>query len=161
MVNNDVALLVVDVQQAYVNRQQMPRTAEVAEAVEGLQARYQVVIITQNRGRGYGLGEGEPAPSPLAFQPAEGAHQFVKVTLSAATQALVACLKHHGINNVHLCGISTEACVMATAFALYDLNFNVHVLEKYCASNNNDDGDNGQRAHDHAIGILRLLGMTR
>lgn len=161
MYNNRRALLVVDVQVNYINEAVFPRTAQVARRIEGeLQHRYDLVLATRMRPPANNLDEGELELPELAFEPIEGARPFVKETLSAATEEVVQVLRQRGIGRVHICGISTEACVMATAFALYDLGFEVEVLGNFCASNDGDR-ENADRAHNKAIYVLHRNGLSK
>ncbi len=43
-------------------------------------------------------------------------------------------LTSRGIEELHLCGIDTDACVLATAYDAFDLNFRVKVLFDLCYS---------------------------
>ena len=54
---------------------------------------------------------------------------FEKHTYSAMKQEqLLTKLKGANIESVHLCGIDTDACVLATAFDAFDLDFRVKIL---------------------------------
>ena len=160
MVNNAIALLVVDLQVNFINEDIFPRTAEVARRVEHeLQHRYELVLVTRKRTPPGPLAGDEPELPDLAIAPIDGAHVFEKETLSAATDEVVQLLRQHSIRRVDICGISTEACVMATAFGFYDLGFDVEVLGNYCASNDANRED-ANRTHNKAIYLLYRNGLS-
>ena len=60
------------------------------------------------------------------------------------------------IEQIYLCGIDTDACVFKTALDLFENEYDVYVLEKYCRSHI------GKLAHEHAIASMqRLIGKKR
>ena len=161
MLNNNRALLVVDLQQNYINENVFPRTAQIARGVEQeLQHGYQLVLVTRMHVQPHGPLEVEPELPALGFEPLERALFFVKQTLSAATDEVLTLLAGHGIHRVDICGISTESCVMATAFALHDSGFQVNVLGQYCASIDANPED-ARIAHNKAIYLLYRNNLTR
>lgn len=65
-------------------------------------------------------------------------------------------LKDYKIDKIYLCGIDTDACVFKTALDLFENEYDVYVLEKYCRSHI------GKIAHDQAItSMKRLIGEKR
>ena len=161
MSNNRRALLVVDLQINYINEAIFPRTADVAWRVgEELQHRYELVLVTRKRNSPIDPDDEEPELPDLAFTPIDRAHLFAKDTLNAATEGVLKVLRENACRRVDICGISTEACVMATAFALYDLGFDVNVLGQYCASND-VNRENAKEAHNKAIYLLYRNGLSK
>ena len=61
-------------------------------------------------------------------------------------------LKQYIINNdideIYLCGIDTECCILKTALDMFEEDYNVYVLKDYCACTH------GIERHDNAIKIL-------
>jgi nicotinamidase-related amidase len=56
---------------------------------------------------------------------------------------------------VNICGVDTDACVMAAVFALWDAEIKPMVLEYYCASSGEEN------MHKAALGLmLRQFGVT-
>ena len=53
------------------------------------------------------------------------------------------------INEIYLCGIDTECCVLKSAFDLFEMGYDVKVLKDYCACTN------GIKRHMNALEILR------
>ena len=61
------------------------------------------------------------------------------------------CIKYINVNNIdeiYLCGIDTECCVLKTAFDMFEEGYNVYVLKDYSASTY------GEGRHNNAIQIL-------
>lgn len=53
------------------------------------------------------------------------------------------------INEIYLCGIDTECCVLKSAFDLFEMGYDVKVLKDYCAC------IHGIKRHMAALEILR------
>lgn len=53
------------------------------------------------------------------------------------------------INEIYLCGIDTECCVLKSAFDLFEMGYDVKVLKDYCACTH------GIKSHINALDILR------
>lgn len=53
------------------------------------------------------------------------------------------------INEIYLCGIDTECCVLKSAFDLFEMGYDVKVFKDYCACTN------GIKRHMNALEILR------
>ena len=98
MVNHRKALLIVDVQEGYIDRQASSRIGQVVRKIENLQQNYSVVLATQKFERDGQPDENEPTLSPLAT--VERAQLFEKETSSAATPNLVQYLVEHDITEV-------------------------------------------------------------
>ena len=148
------ALLIIDVQESFINRKALPYTGKVADAMNQLQKEYETVLITQKTRERHRF-DNRPNPSPLGFTPEERAEIFVKDTMSAATEELIAYLEDNELTDIDVCGVSTDSCVMATAFALTDLGYEVNVRGEHCAS------IHGIKAHNKAIWILHKNGMSQ
>ncbi|MBW4566253.1 MAG: cysteine hydrolase [Mojavia pulchra JT2-VF2] len=63
--------------------------------------------------------------------------------------ALLQALQNNAITTVAVCGVDTDACVMATALGLFDAGFETFVVSDGCASSG------GQEYHEAAIKILK------
>ena len=59
--------------------------------------------------------------------------------------------KENEIEQVYLCGIDTDACVIKTAIDLFENNIDVKVIENCCMSHS------GKKYHNYAIKILKKL----
>ena len=71
-----------------------------------------------------------------------------KTGYSALTEELISYIKNKNIDEIYLCGIDTEACILKSALDMFENGFNVYVLKDYCASTC------GSKRHDNAIRIL-------
>ena len=72
-----------------------------------------------------------------------------KGTYSAYNQELINYIKDNNINNIYICGIDIECCVLATAYNLFENNYNVYVLKDYVYSMY------GNNRKENAINILK------
>lgn|SRR5574344_456894 len=68
---------------------------------------------------------------------------------SAMNNQLCDYLKVNLVDEIHLCGIDTECCVLKTAFDLFENKYNVKVLKDYCACTL------GEERHNSALDIIR------
>jgi nicotinamidase-related amidase len=74
---------------------------------------------------------------------------FDKSSYSPMSTDLLDTLKRDAITTVVLCGVDTDACVMATALGLFDAEFETFVASDGCASSG------GKEYHEAAINILK------
>ena len=150
------ALLIVDVQNGFIN----DATQHIVSKVEKLQNEYEHVYATRfvnpktspyRELLGWErFGEGS-ADVPLAFRPVEGVEVFDKSVYTSASEDFLRKLRDKGIDEVFVCGISTDACVSATAVDLFENGIRPVVLAGACASHG------GMEYHEAALRILRRL----
>jgi len=76
---------------------------------------------------------------------------FEKRVYTAVNEELKKYLLDNNIDNVYLCGIDTDDCVLKTALDLFENDINVFVLKDYCMSHS------GKIFHDNAILMLEKL----
>ncbi|AIT09336.1 Isochorismatase [Candidatus Francisella endociliophora] len=74
---------------------------------------------------------------------------FEKSTFSAFKSELPVFLNKENINKLYLCGVDTDACILASAFDAFDLGYDVEILIDYCQSSN------GDKANLEAFKIIR------
>ncbi len=74
---------------------------------------------------------------------------FEKNVYSAYNDELKKYLETNQINKIYLCGVDTDACVLKTAFDLFENGYDVFVLKDYCASTG------GEKLHQAALEILK------
>lgn len=153
-------LLIVDVQAGFIN----PSTGHIPEAVQRLQDRFATVFASRFENapdspfrRWKGLARFAPGmpETALAFTPRADARVFAKGGYSAATDAVIAGAKDADLP-VHLCGIATDNCVLATAIDLFEAGIRPIVIADACASHAGPDY--------HEAGMLllkRLLGEAQ
>lgn len=58
-------------------------------------------------------------------------------------------LKTREVKEVFIAGVDTDACVLATAFNLFDAEYDIKLLVDYCGSSG------GQLYHDYAIELMK------
>ena len=161
MENSNKALLIVDVQNGFVN----DATRHIVPKVEALQKQYAHVYATR-----FINTEGSPyrklldwhrfyASSndvPLAFQPIDGVVVIDKHVYTCVTPAFLEDLHSKGIEEVAICGIDTDACVSACAIGLFENGIRPILLSEACASHA------GPEYHQAALRILpRLIGKNQ
>ena len=79
-----------------------------------------------------------------------------KTTYTACTEDVLSLLRENSIDEVYICGIDTDCCVLASAIGLFEQNIRPVVLEYYCASNG------GKKSHEAALTVLeRTIGKQQ
>ena len=74
---------------------------------------------------------------------------FDKSIYSSVTKELIEYIHENKITEIYLCGINTDCCVLKTALDLFELGYDVYVLENLCGSTC------GIERHNHTIEILK------
>ena len=152
MENSNKALLIVDVQNGFVN----DATRHIVPKVEALQKQYAHVYATR-----FINTEGSPyrklldwhrfyASSddvPLAFQPVDGVIVIDKHVYTCVTPAFLDDLRSKGIEEVAICGIDTDACVSACAIGLFENGIRPILLSEACASHAGPEYPPGRPPH--------------
>ena len=154
-------LLIIDVQRGFIN----DWTGAIPARVEALQADYRCVIATRFINPPGSLHRrllGWPRFAPgsrdieLAFRPRDDARVVDKTTYTAVTPDLLGELERGGIEEVHLCGIATDNCVLKTAVDLFEAGIKPVVLADACASHG------GPECHACGIRLLkRFIGESQ
>lgn len=79
-----------------------------------------------------------------------------KEIYSSLNEGLKKYIDDNHIEEIYLCGIDTECCVLKTALDLFESNYNVYVLKDYCACTH------GMQKHDSALETMaRCIGKNR
>lgn len=143
-------LLVIDVQNGFVT----DASRHVVKAIEAVQTGFETVLYSQFV---------NPDPSPfrsilkydklgrgssqidLALSPRQGAAVMEHTTYSSVTSELLYWLRDKQVNEICVCGIATEACVLKTVVDLFENHFITWLVEDLCASDKN--------AHFHAMAV--------
>jgi len=74
---------------------------------------------------------------------------FTKTNYSIfKAKGLAEYLRKNKISLLYLCGIDTEACVLASAFEAFDLGFDVKIIKELCSSHS------GKSLHNSALKII-------
>jgi nicotinamidase-related amidase len=152
----DTVLIIVDVQNCFING----NSKHILEKIKGKIPDYSEVVFTRfvnHEGSNFAAhgyhkckDEEESSIHTVLAEIAKEHPVFTKHTFSALKAGgIVEYLKQKDINEVHICGTDTEACIMASAYEAFDLGFRVRVLYELCASGN------GEEFHEAGIKILR------
>ncbi len=154
-------LVIIDLQKGFVN----DWTRHLPAAVEDLQKSYNSVIATKfinPPGSPYRdfLGWSRFAPdhsdeTDLAFVPRDDAKIIEKNVYSAAPEIILK-TQELQINEVSLCGIATDNCLLKTAADLFEFSIKPLILVDYCASHG------GPEAHQAGLLVLeRMIGKDQ
>ena len=144
------ALIVIDVQNYFINEHTAHIPSRIAEYIGRNGSEYGAVLFTKfvnNEKSNFFLAHGwdkctEPPetdihPTLARLANNGNSHVFEKDTFSAfKNQRLVDVLRKKGINEIHLCGTDTEACVLSSAYDGFELGFTVKVLTDLCGTMN-------------------------
>jgi len=149
-------LLIIDVQKGFIN----PSTAHIPELVENLQHQFTSVMVSRffnppgspyRRLMGWERFATRSDDAALAFTPRNDAEIVDKPVYSALTPQLEDYLSRHGIDEVALCGIATDNCVLKTAVDLFEAGYKPMVIYDACASHG------GVQCHEAGLMLLRRL----
>jgi nicotinamidase-related amidase len=83
----------------------------------------------------------------LLLAPRDGDLVFSKVAKYGLTPGQIQKLKRRRIRCVTVCGLDTDACVLAVMFSLFDAGIECHLKEKMCWSSSG--------LHRQAVAIIR------
>ena len=151
-------LLIVDVQKGFINKS----TNHIPNLVEQLQKDYSYVYTTRFFNKtgsfyrtliNWDRLEKNSEELELAFKPLKKTKIIDKSIYTWVDKNFLDDLKKNNINEVHVCGIDTDACVTKCVIDLFEQNIKPIVLAKYCASYG------GVEFHECTLKILpRLIG---
>ena len=165
------ALLIIDVQHAFLTRNTAPAVSAIVRLVEQgdydlfVTAQYGKAAMPHKRAmqkslweRAYGHLHRSNQILP-AVQEALGDRRVLQVAKSSRSlfgdgTRLATALRRRGVNEVHVIGFETHDCVLATAFDAFDHNFTTYVIARACASKR-------RSRHDAALQILRSANMLK
>ena len=147
-------LLVIDLQNDFINEYTESSINEIRELINS--KKYDKVLFTR-----FINSSDNPTHTKLNYKGCftdEGISICIdtkdnlildKGTYSAYNQELINYLKDNKISDIYICGIDIECCVLATAYNLFENNYNVYVLKDYVYSMY------GLNRKENAIEILR------
>ncbi len=146
-------LLVIDVQKAFINKHTKNIVAKIEKIVNS--KKYDEVIYTQfinkenskyiNKLHYYGCLNDD---QELVINPQNNL-VIKKNVYTAFNDELKNYIKKNKINQIYLCGIDTECCILKTAFDLFENDYEFYILKDYCACMH------GKRRNDNALTILK------
>ncbi|MBK8176410.1 MAG: cysteine hydrolase [Rhodospirillales bacterium] len=149
-------LLIIDVQNGFLTEW----TAHVPARVASLQESFDFVVATRLYNpqkslyrkligwTAFSLGSSD---TQLAFTPRDNATIIDKSVYSCVNEAFVERLRREGISRVHLCGISTDGGVLASAIDLFEAGIEPVVLAHACGSSA------GHAEHQTGLQVLRRM----
>lgn len=79
----------------------------------------------------------------------ENGYILRKDTYTCLNYELVKYIDDKKIDEIYICGIDTECCILKTAFDFFEKDYNFYILKNYCASTH------GENRHNNAIEILK------
>ena len=139
-----IPLLIIDVQKGFIN----DATRHIPARVTDLARNYDQIIVTRFINREgsahrrlihwdrFAPGSDDMA---LAFEPPAGAAIMDKSVYSCVDAGFLAHLKLIAAEEVHICGIATDNCVLKCAVDLFESGFRPVVLADCCASHAGED----------------------
>jgi nicotinamidase-related amidase len=75
---------------------------------------------------------------PLLAPLTNDANTFWKTTYSVfKAPGFQDYLARHGITELYLCGINTDACVLSSAFEAFDLGYDIHIIDELSSVSSN------------------------
>jgi len=137
------ALIVIDVQKFFAVEKAKDIPLKVAEHIE--QSKYDYVLFTKFRNDpnsnfhkllNWKLATKSPEIDihPILVPFVNNENLFEKTTYSAfKSKEFVNFLRTKKIDEIYLCGINLDGCVLATAYEAFDLGFKVEILEELCS----------------------------
>ncbi|MDE1875151.1 MAG: cysteine hydrolase [Patescibacteria group bacterium] len=157
------ALIVVDMQEGFLKTADQSIVSRVKNFIE--QTRYDLyveAVFHADKGSLWDKQTGwtfelEPTvPELRELLQRKNSLLVTKTTKSVfdGDRDLIDLFKEKGIEEVHIVGVDTNDCVMATAYDSFDADFFTYVIEECVASSS------GKKMHDYAIEILRNTDLT-
>lgn len=160
------ALLVVDVQPVFMRPHVLPVIPKIVSLIEQVPYDFYVeALFHAEKGSLWDRQQNWSAPQDehMVVMPevehALASHNPLKVikqtkSLFKGNQDILKAFKQHAIEEVHIIGVDTNDCVIATTFEAFDLGFFSYVIEECCQS------DQSNEAHELGLQILRLQKST-
>jgi nicotinamidase-related amidase len=162
------ALIAIDVQNGFVTQSSAHVVAPIAALIDNAHRTDQPVVVTRFINTPKSPFERFMGWDAMKVAPQIDLHPQIRQVLApsdlllaksgygAITPELAAYFADLGVQEVILCGIDTECCVLATAVQAFEHGLRPLVLTDLCASNG------GQHAHDAGLTTLRrLVGPTQ
>lgn len=160
----DRALIVVDIQKPFINERTdyvASNTLKVLESIEYRQY-FNVKFHCRkgsiwDRQQGFSLEKSVPADNKLDKRLKELEAIVVEKEFKSAfkgSPCIKTILESGNLKEVHIAGLDTDDCVLATAYEAFDNNFLTCVLEECCQSSTSN------ALHLSALAILREQKLT-
>lgn len=147
-------LIVIDVQNEFVNKDTKKYVEKISSLIKS--KKYDDIIFTRfinskdnpayTKCSWYGCMDEE---SYKLAVPEENYKVFDKATYNSFTKEVKEYIDNNKFDNIYLCGVDVDCCVLSTAFNMFDANYNVYVLKDYVYSMISE------KAKDIALEIIR------
>lgn len=154
------ALVVIDVQNYFVNKNTQNLPKQIAGFIESNKNKFDFVIFTRFVNKRdsnfvkclkwekcFALAETQIYAELARFTNKDNVFQKTSYSVFKSKK-LVRFLKKNNIGKLFLCGIDIDACVLASAFDGFDLGYDITVLQKLSLSHS------GKKLNDAAVAIL-------
>lgn len=155
------ALVVIDLQKEFINKNTKRAIKEISELIK--KDNFDEIIFSQ-----FINSQNNPTYINLAWKGClteesqkvcintESSKIIKKDTYTVLNSEFIDYINKKNIDEIYLCGIDIECCVLTTALNLFENNYNVYVLKKYCYCMS------GTRNKRNALEILkRNIGKNR
>jgi nicotinamidase-related amidase len=159
------ALIVIDLQPAFIKPHNKHIISRISSLIQKVQYdAYIEAVFYAEKGSLWDTQQGYTVPRDENMRTVDEVSdvlqprnplQVVKTARSTfkGNQDLIVYLKTRGIKELHLVGLETHDCVLATAYDAFTAGYPVYALEECCES-----GTPGR--HDVGLTILRWQNMT-
>lgn len=156
-------LMIIDVQQGFINE----HTRHLPEKIERLQQGYDQIFATQfinhpdsPHARILHWHRFMPGGDEvrLAFQVVNNVHVIRKSGYGAIGSKVMNVIQKYKIQQIDLCGMDTDMCVLKNAVDLFEAGIVPRVLTEYCGSHAGPEfHEMGLRLLERAIGKEQLV----
>ena len=153
-------LLVIDMQNAFINEHNMHTVDNLKLLLDKKPNVFDTCIFTRyinsedtacNKLLGYsGCWKGTYGVDITEKLQGYATKVIDKTTYGAITLDIACYLRDNQIDTVFIAGVDTDACVLATAYQLFDLCIRPVIITDCCGTTANDPN-----AHDNAIACIR------
>ena len=157
-------LLCIDVQNGFVNDNSIDVIKPIIEATNNSNFNYIIAtqFINSKKSVYYNRLNWKELIQDSEIELVSGLNyniSYKKMGYSSYTTKFKEIIKKYKINKndeIYICGIDTDCCVLFTAIDLFQKGYNVFVIENLCASTG------GKDIHENALNILRRnIGRNR
>lgn len=163
--NRKKALIIVDVQSAFINRRNKYTVNNICKFISSTNYDLYVnAIFHAEKGSIWDKQTDWILPKDKDFHTVEEIDSLLKtkkvIHIEKTTKSvfkgnldLKKILKDYEIQEVHIVGFDTDDCILATAYESFDYGFFTYVIEECCGSENIRD-------HKRALGTLNRMNLT-
>ena len=157
-------LLCIDVQNGFVNDNSIDVIKPIIEATNNSNFNYIIAtqFINSKKSVYYNRLNWKELIQDSEIELVSGLNyniSYKKMGYSSYTTKFKEIIREYKINKndeIYICGIDTDCCVLFTAVDLFQKGYNVFVIENLCASTG------GKNIHENALNILRRnIGRNR